>query len=777
MKKNSPIVALAFACALSPNVYAQGGTILEEVIVTANKREQSLQDVSLAVTALPASVLEDSLLARSEDLVDLVPSLNLQGSGDGRSTSFNIRGIGTQSFSSAVEPSVSTVLDGVVLGRSGMAFTQLVDIERVEVLRGPQGTLFGKNASGGVVHFITKAPSEELEAAVKIFATEDEEYRSSFTVSNAINDALAFRVTGFYNQDNGWVENVFNGDTLNDAKDRGIRGKLLWNVSDTLDIQWTVDASDRDSSCCVSPFRSWDVFPATAPNNAAQIADFLDQLAPVVVSEENTQVNLNGDPDGNVTTETSSFGNSLEINWDFGEHTITAITAVREWEVNERGDVDQLPTAVLGFNQGGGSEQEQFSQEIRITSPGDQAITYVAGLYYFDQHIDRQFDRSFDLTGNDRTRAIADIIVDSLNYAAFGEATFHINDTLRVIAGARYTYDEVAYEFERTGMTLGANPQPFFSNSTDDSDVSGKLVLEWNATDSALLYASYVQGYKGPAFNMAFGSRPDNTAPVDPETSDAFELGLKSQWFDGRLVLNVALFKSEYDDFQAQASEFIPVLDANGNTVDENGDGRDDGSFSFILANVGSVETQGIEIDFMAQPTENLSLFGGLALIDAEINSFEGAGCSFGQSFRDIGYNGQTSCGDNPATQDLSGGELPQSPDWKVNLSVNYRLPLENTSFDTVLKASFNAQDDVLQNISQDPYFRKDSYEVLNFSVSIQDKSDSYDVTVFAKNVLDEFYPGTIAGFADTFTPNGYGHTVPRYSQRTFGLEFRYRWQ
>lgn len=779
MKKPSNALAAAIVMStLSTTAIAQSSELfLEEVIVTANKREQNLQDVSLAVTALPSSVLKDALLARSTELVNLVPSLNLQGSGNGRSSSFNIRGIGTQSFSSAVEPSVSTVLDGVVLGRSGMAFTQLVDIQRVEVLRGPQGTLFGKNASGGVVHFITKDPSEELEAEIQLFATEDEEYRSSFTVSNSLSDELAFRLTGYFNQDNGWVDNVFDGSSLNDTDDWGLRGKLLWQISDNLSLKWTVDGNDRESSCCVSPFRSWEVFPANPPNNAARIEDLLGQLAPASPSESNILVNLNGDENGNLTSDTSSFGNALELVWDVGSHTVTSISSLREWEVTERGDVDQLPSSLLGFNQGGGSEQEQFTQEIRITSPGDQRITYVAGLYYFDQKINRRFDRSFDLTGNDRTQAEAIILVNTLNYAGFGEATFHLNDSMRILAGTRYTYDDVDFEFERVGATLGANAEPFFTRQTDNSDVSGKLVAEWNVSDSAMLYASYVQGYKGPAFTLSFGSRPDTSAPVEPETSDAFELGLKSQWFDNRLTLNVALFKSEYDDFQAQASQFIPDLDANGNPVDANNDGRDDGVFSFVLANVGKVETQGIEIDFMARPTENLTLFGGFAFIDAEIKSFANASCNFGQSFRDVGYLGQTSCGDNPATQDLSGGELPFSPDWKFNVSANYRIPSASLSFDTVLKANFRAQDEILFDISQDDFQRQDSYEVLNVSVTLEDKNDNYEVTLFAHNVLDEFYVTGIGAFADVFTPNGYGHTVPRYHERTFGVEFRYRWK
>ena len=356
---------------------------LEEVIVTATKRASNLQDVPIAVTALSNRELVNALVGSSEDLVQLVPSLNLNKGINPRQTSFSIRGIGTVTFSSGIEPSISTMLDGVVMGQSGMAFAQLVDMQRVEVLRGPQGTLFGKNASGGVVHFITRDPTDEFEAEVRGYATEDEEYRSSFTVSDRIVENLSGRLTGYFNKDEGWIENVYDGDSVNDSDDWGIRGKLLWEPTDSLQFKWSSDYSEFKSHCCVVALRSMDPYPAQPPNNQAQIDNILAQLAPVVPGDENRKVNLNGD----LTTDTDASGHSLEVNWDVGSHTITSISAYRDWSQNSRGDNDQLPVDALGFLQGGKSKQHQYSQELRLTSPADQFITYVAGLYYFDQNL------------------------------------------------------------------------------------------------------------------------------------------------------------------------------------------------------------------------------------------------------------------------------------------------------------------------------------------------------------------------------------------------------
>jgi iron complex outermembrane receptor protein len=747
---------------------------LEEVIVTATKRASNLQDVPIAVTALSSQDLINALVGSSEDLTQLVPSLNLNKGANPRQTSFSIRGIGTVTFSSGIEPSISTMLDGVVMGQTGMAFAQLVDMQRVEVLRGPQGTLFGKNASGGVVHFITRDPTQDFEAEVRGYATEDEEYRSSFTVSDGLTDSLAGRLTGYYNKDEGWIENVYDGNDVNDSDDWGIRGKLLWEPTDDLQVKWSSDYSDRNSNCCNAAFRSLDPYPAPPDpdNNQARVDEILAQLAPVVPGDENRKVNLNSD----LTTDTNASGHSLEVNWDVGTHTLTSISAYRDWSQNSRGDNDQLPVDVLGFTQGGKSNQDQYSQEFRLTSPADQFISYVAGLYYFDQTVDRKFDRSFDLTGNNRTEAIADFSVDSLNYAAFGEAVTHFSERWRLVTGLRWTHDDLKFDFERTGATLGANPQPYFKRDTDESKWTGKVALEWDVAEDAMTYASYAQGYKGPAFNVGFGSTPANTDPVDPETSHAYELGLKSTWFEDRLILNVAVFHTKFDDFQASASQFTPKLDENGNPVDENGDGFDDGVFSFVLANVGKVETQGVEIDFTALPMENLRLTGGMAYIDAEIKSFEGAGCSFGQSFRGVGYKGQTTCADRPGTQNLSGGDLPATPEWKFTLSASYLIPLQSMPFDLEINGNYRYQDQVQFLIEQDIYTTEDDYGILDLSLVAVDHADHYTVTLFTKNVFDEWYVTSINAFADTFTPNGYGHAVPRYAERTFGVEARYRW-
>jgi iron complex outermembrane receptor protein len=257
---------------------------IEEVLVTATKREASLQDVSVAVTALPDSILEQALAVTTEDIVALVPSLSLQKGSNPRASSFNIRGIGTQSFSTAIEPSVSTVVDGVVMGRSGQAFMQLLDVARVDVLRGPQGTLFGKNASGGVVHIISKDPSEEFEGEVLGTASEDGSYRAGATVSGGLTENLYGRLSLNSSHEDGWIHNYYDGSDRNESDDWSVRGKLLWDATQDLTLRWSSDYYEKDCECTQSTIRSMDPDP-----------DILAEIYPVIPGEENTDVNNNGD--------------------------------------------------------------------------------------------------------------------------------------------------------------------------------------------------------------------------------------------------------------------------------------------------------------------------------------------------------------------------------------------------------------------------------------------------------------------------------------------------
>ncbi len=749
------LTSLSFAA----STQAQLSTVLEEVIVTASKREQSLQDVAVAVTALSAQDLLANQIRSSTDLTHLVPSLTVQKGSNNRQTSFSIRGIGTQSFSTAVEPSVSTVVDGVVMGRSLQAFMQLMDLERVEVLRGPQGTLFGKNSSAGVVHVISQNPADEFELETLLGIEEGNSYRAGINLSAPISDELGFRFAAFGATEDGWIDNVFDGTDYNNNDQWSLRGKLRWQPNDDLDIIWSSDYSRIDCECTVSAPRSANPHPNI--NQAAQ-DNALGLLFPVVPGEENTSVNINREPEN----EQDGWGHSLTVDWQLGEHTLTSITAYRESSIAAADpDLDARPDSVLGFNQSGATDQEQFSQELRLASPVEDRFNYILGLYYFDQTVARQFTRGFEFPGLPAGTGISTFSVDTLNWAVFAQGEFALTDQISLVAGLRYTQDELDFVFERVreGLPLGL-PAPIepTPGDTDEDDTSGKLSLQWQPGDNGLIYLSFAQGYKGPAYDVTFGTDPTSLLPINPETSDAWELGFKRSLLDDRLRLNVALFHSTYEDFQGQA-----FFDPDGDPMcpaDNPGCDPDDEPGSFALVNAGEVETQGIEVDFVALPTPNLRLQGGFALIDAEIVDYQNANCSFGQTAR----------GECPeGSQDLSGGEMPFSPDWKASVTAQYTIETGG-NFNVVLQTSIRAQDDVLFSLSQDENTRQDGYEIVDVAVQLQDTEDRWSANLYVKNVFDEFYVTGIGPIPANFFPNLYLHSVPKYAERTVGLDLRY---
>lgn len=711
--------------------------LVEELIVTARKREQSLQDIGAGVSLLSGREIAQAQLRGADDLATLIPALNVQASSGPSTSSFNIRGIGTRTFSPGVEPSVSTMLDGVVMGRSGMAFFDLVDVERVEVLRGPQGTLYGKNASGGVIHVITRDPAPEFEGRISATAIEDHEYRLDGTVSGPVTDKLGYRLTAAWVDDGGFSRNAFEDTRVNGADNMSVRGKLLFNPNEDIELLWVSDYSENDCECTLLSIRG--VLDSPTRDNVLQ------QLLPVVPSADNQDVNN----DQLTFSEIEASGHALTINYTFGDHTLTSISAYREWSSEGIVDLDNLPTnpIALSFPGPPTSDQEQVTQELRLTSGQADWGNYVVGAYYYEQ----------DLVSASRvvTSILAPLVPPTLrdastrveieNLAAFGEVTFTLSDNLELILGGRYTKDDISYATRVVGTdNLVFPPDGEASDSLDESDFSEKIALQWSIDAQRMVYASYVAGYKGPAFDTSLVARDSF---VQPETSDAFEVGLKSAWLDGRLILNVAAFYAEYQDFQAEAS------------VDENIDDQLPGNF--IVLNAGEVTTKGIESEFIAKPGERWAITGGFAYTDGTIEEFPGGNCSGGQKFR-----GECPLG----FQDLSGGELPYTPKWKFNLAGTYTYPLAEQPYDVVLGTNIRSQSRILYELSQDEFTRQGAYTIVDFSAELQSRDHPYQVTAFVKNVFDKNYATLIFAQGQELIQNAYIHRVPKYANRTVGI-------
>ena len=763
----APISALLLAAVSAQTSLAQSGSggVLEEVIVTAQKRAEGLQDVPVAISALSSEQLEDAGIDTIDQATALLPSFTFSNGVEPRNTSVRLRGIGTQSFSLAVEPSVSMVIDGIVTGRPGAALEDMADIERVEVLRGPQGTLFGKNASVGAINIITKGPNEEeFEGYVRAGIAEDGEYSLKSAITGPLNERVSYRLNAFYRELDGVAKNVNTGNKEGGIDGSwGLRGKLRYNAGDNFDATLTADVSEKDSECCVRAGREILVEDS-----------FLERSGTPIGSE-----NIDVSEDADVFSDTENAGIALEANWALGgEHTLTYIGGFRRWENTANLDNDSTRFDFIP-RQGGTTKSDVITHELRLSSPAGGSFDYVAGLYYFDHESDRAFmdigcrlnelnEKDFDfekgkiagcsLEANTEGSGNWMGSVDNENYAAFAHANFHVTDQLTLLAGFRALREELSFDFLRNNPTtgnLGGRLVGRFeaSESTSDTATVWKAGVQYQWNEDVMAYFTASTGYKGQAYNI---SQPLSAAtlerePLDPEESDNFELGLKSTLLDNRLIVNIAAFTTDIDGFQTN--------------------GRDPDTNVNIFRNAATVRTRGVEVDFSAAAGESLTLHGGLTLLDATFDKFPGAPC----------YPGQTEemgCVDKSedmsgASQDLSGAQFNNAPDAKFSLSAKWSFPVGGWS--AYLQPTYVWQDDVIFNFNQDPNRVQDSYGLLHAQFGLVSPDGGVEISVYGRNLTDEFYATDIFRNVPTVgSANGYYHTFARDVERYFGANVKF---
>ncbi len=738
---------------------AQEQAALEEIVVTAQKREQDYLDVPVSVSTVSGEVLDIIQADNFQDLTQVSASITHTQSGGIRGNGVLIRGIGTTAFQSGVEPTVSTVVDGVVLGRTGSFLNDLVDIERVEVLRGPQGTLFGKNASGGLINVITRRPTEEFEGMIRLSATDDDQQIVESSLSGPLSESVRGRLNVYWKQFDGFIDNEFNGDTLNGDDSQGIRGKLDIDLAENANLLLIADYSEQERDCCAFTVRNVGAVPQILPLLGFDLA-----AGGVDVGDDNNEVLLGTD----VLSDTDQWGVSAELTIDFENWTFTSITAYREWTIETEQDVDHLPfteptyARLLITSNGGTTDQEQFSQEFRFTSTGFDHFDVTAGLFLWRQDLTRYFQREIQICAvpgfdpalpPDTPCAFGltqfgffDTDVTFENAALFGQVDWHASEVLTLTAGLRFTYDDLDFDFNRPTDPIAFPAVPAFATSggDDDTDLSGKVAAQWALGENTSAYVSYTRGYKSQGFDIVFGLTPNRVEPIDPETSDSFEVGLRTEMFDRRLRLGVTAFHTTYDDFQGQ--------------------GFDAGQGAFVLTSAGSVITRGVEVDFTAKPTANLLVNGGVSYTDAFYDEFDSGPC----------FTGQTAAqGCIGGVQDLADEEVPNSPDLKFTLQARYDFFTDGPA-NFYLSGAFRWQDDAVSAVNQRPSLDIDSYSVLDLTIGVEDRDGRWDLALFAKNALDDDYTNVL--LESVFDAvDGTSQFLNRDYQRYVGGTFTYR--
>lgn len=720
----SQAVAAAIALGAMPAFAAQGdeeSVSLQAVTVTATRRAESLQKVPVAVSVVDGEQLERDNRNGVASIVQQVPSLNFRTGASNKDTSLFIRGVGTISTSPGVEPTVATVIDGVVYGRPGQATLDLLDLERIEVLRGPQGTLFGKNASAGVLNIVTKAPTEETHGYIDQSYYSGNESRTRFGIGGSlIPDTLKGSLTTLFGSYDGNVDNRANGHEVNGYNRKGVRGKLEFTPNDDLTVTLAADY-----------MQSHDDAPNGVVSKALTPA-FAGALAPVSASGHSRDIAS----DYRSHVEDINKGLSAQLDWNLGDYTLTSITAWRGWNNTQWQDGDRLATitsAFPGTEDKGDLSYDQYSQEVRLASPKGEFVEYVGGLFYMHGKDDETYRRTL-VTPAGSQRGIADYTTTSDSYSAFGETTFNFTSRLRGIAGLRWTHDDLEYDHRRVSTSAttvsGIQPGTRSSGSVDEDGWSGRLGVQYDLSDDVMAYVTYSRGYKGPAYNVFFNMQPRDTDALKPETSNTWEAGIKASAWDNRLTTNLAVFHSEYDNYQAN------FFDTVANQVVTR------------LINAGSVSTEGVELDYALQATQNLKLSGALAYTRARIDQFS---CPAGAA----------------ASCNVDGKTLPYSPDWKSYVRADYSIPLAN-GLDVELGTDYSWQSEVQYDISQNPDTKQGAYGIWNASIALADYTNGWRVALLGKNLADKSYSPMLA------SGSGYIYrAVPRDDERYFGVQLR----
>lgn len=742
----SPRHAVAVAALVALSAQAQqaapGKTdaddTLQQVTVTATRRAEPLQKVPVAVSVVGGDDMERSNRNTLGAIASTVPSVNFRTNASNKDTTLFVRGVGTISTSPGVEPTVSTVVDGVVMARPGQATLDLLDVDRIEVLRGPQGTLFGRNASAGVVSIITKAPSKSLERYVDVSYFSGNEMRLRGGISGELSPGGARgSLTALVGKYDGNVKNVFNGEDVNGYDKKGLRGRLEIDASKDLKITLGVDvlkSADTVPTGVVTR-TSLIAFPSGA---VSTFPAFDAALAPVVASPTNRQINSNF----KTHVEDSNAGGSMTIDWKLGGgHTLTSVTAYRTWDNDQFQDGDRLaaPTSVFPQSHDTGTLRfKQTTQELRLASAGGETIDYVAGMFLLSSKNDEVYRRdvrrilSATLTQDDN--GVADYGTKTKSVALFGEGTVRFAPGFRGVMGLRYTSDDLEFRHQRVSTQTAAFPgvQPAVSNtgSTSTHGTSGRIGPQFDFSADVSGYATYSRGYKGPAFNVFFNMLNRDTIAIAPETSDSYELGLKSTLLGNKLRLNIAAFSTKYKNYQANFFDLV----ANAVVT--------------RLINAGDVSSKGIEVDFVAKPMAGLTVSGALANIQARIDNFN---CPVGAA----------------ASCQVNGKPLPYSPDWKASLQGSYRFNLAN-GMGLELGTDYTWQSKVQYDIGQFADTIQPSYGIVNASVTLSSPT-GWRVSVLGKNLSDKSY-ASFLGRGGAYV----NRAVPRDDQRYFGVNLRY---
>jgi iron complex outermembrane receptor protein len=778
LRSNLSLLAAAAAAVLVPSAYAQSNSANdnapvvaqsetdEVVIVNARRREEDIQSVPVAVSAIPLEMIEATGSYNVAQLTQLTPSVQFFSSNP-RNTAITIRGLGT-SFgltNDGLESGVGYYIDQVYYSRPAATTFDLIDIGQVEVLRGPQGTLFGKNTTAGVINVGIQIPTFERETQVEASYGNYSFIQGKASISGPlIDNLLAFRLSASGTLREGTVFNVTSGQEINDQNNFAARFQLLYRPSLTFSLRFSGDYNMQESICCAQGFVT--VAPTLKPASQ-QFPAMAASLgyAPASLDPFDRLIDTNTRAQANQVLG----GASVIADWDIGPVTLTSVSAWRTWNwapANDR-DFTALSVQTKSVNP---DNQNQYSQEFRVTSNGVNTVDYVAGLYFFRQLIDATPTAEYGEHGTrwllpqfptlpsdllDGYLVTADAHSDTKSYAGFAQLTWHVTDRLHFTPGLRYTYEDKFGSFDQVvsgGLATNdptliarkqsiARPQFYEVDFSEDS-LSGLANLSYDITPDIMGYVSYSRGFKSGGINLAGiptdaqGNPIFTTARIKPEKGNTYEVGLKTQFFGRTLTANLAAFYTTVEDYQ------VNVVDSGP------------GALRGYLSNVDKVSSKGVELDAAWSPIDEFSSYLSLAWTEGKYESFTNGPCPIER------------IGASTAACDLSGRPLPGLPKWAISFGGEYRT----TVFDGTAYLGFDAtyRSDQYSDASNSQYLVIDAYTLVNVRAGWVSPSGVWEGFVWVRNAFDTRYfqymsvqPGNSGAIAALLgDPRTYGFTL-----------------
>jgi len=714
----------------------------EELVVTARRTAESLQDVPASVSAFSEETLERIGATDTTGLQGAVPNLNIvQGRGSSNATNIYIRGIGQPDALQTFDPAVGFYVDDVYYSRIRGTQLDLFDIERIEVLRGPQGTLYGKNTIGGAVRVITRRPGQDPHGLFQVTTGDYGLMEARVGGSGPLTDTLAGGVSLFGTSRDGYATNPVTGEDYNDRNAWAGRVALAWDATPNLSVDWNADYADEDNALVLGqPVNTLTtLFGVPILVLPAQVPEWEFEATPTPGLPNSTQL--------------THWGSALNVNWELSDTlSIRSITAFRDLESRDYVDIDAtfLETGDVLVDVG----QDQTSQEFQGTYEGER-LTVVGGLFYMLENIESHQEAFADdlLTGPGgfTFRRTIDDDLQTTSWAAYANASFAISDRLNASVGVRYT--EETKDYFRTTSTFSTFPgltvDPAFAFNIEETwtDTSPMASLDYQVTDDMLLYARVARGFKSGGFNGR-ANNPGEQAPYEPEIATSYELGLKSDWLDNTLRTNLAVFYNNYEDFQARVSGLV---------IDP-GTGLPSPELSVL--NAGSLEISGADLEISYSPIDALLLDAQIGYLDASYGEFDDA--------RFVAFGGSRAF-QEPAF----------SPDWTARFGASYEFDLASAgSLRLSGSARFRSRmalavdnTPVNSNVEIEGLFQ-DDYWLYDASLLWTAPGEIFSVGLYGRNLSDETYRTD----GQEFSSVGNIRTVYYGPPRTWSLVFTARY-